>query len=77
LRALYFWRAIDFVRRQGRLHLQISDPNHRCNESIAPPREGFDEAWPLGFVTQSLPELLYGCVEAMVEIDKVIARPDP
>jgi hypothetical protein len=49
---------------------------NRANEAIAAARNGFDEAWCIGVVTQDATEFFDGCVEGMVEIDERVLGPD-
>src|SRR6266581_7318690 len=50
---------------------------HRCDETIAPPRDGLDEAGLLRIVPQDLPDLANRAVDAVVAIEVDALSPNP
>ena len=51
-------------------------PVYGRQETVAAPRQGFDESWIVGGIAQSVPEALYGGVQAMVKVDERVGRPE-
>ena len=49
---------------------------HRGDEPVTPPREGLDVTGGLGRVAQGLPQLPHRRVEAVVEVDERVRRPE-
>ena len=48
---------------------------HSGNETVTPPRQGFDVAGLVGRVPQHLAKSVHGGVESMIEIDECAALP--
>jgi hypothetical protein len=46
------------------------------DESIATPGHGLDELWPVRIISQGVPNLPDGFVDAMLKVDESIAAPD-
>ena len=53
----------------------LGRPFHRRDEPIAVSRDGFDEAGTFRGVSERVAQSLYGSVNAVLEIDKSIGRP--
>ena len=49
----------------------------RRDEAIASPRQGLDEAWVFGGVSQSVPEPFDGGIQTVIKIDEGIGGPEP
>ena len=49
----------------------------RRDEAIASPRQGLDEAWVFGAVSQSVPEPFDGGIQTVIKIDEGIGGPEP
>jgi hypothetical protein len=46
------------------------------DESIPTARDGLDELWPASIISQGIPNLPDGFVDAVLEVDKSITTPD-
>jgi hypothetical protein len=66
-------------RRYGRRARQASRRTgfNRCDESVAALRKRFDEAWALGGIAERLAEPVDRFVQAAVEVNKGVSRPQP
>ncbi len=50
---------------------------YRGNEAIASPRDSFDEDGMVGVISQRIAEFLQRAVQAEIEIDESVSRPEP
>ncbi len=56
---------------------RCSDRRHRRDEPIPSTRQRLDKRRRLGGITERLPEFLYRCVEAVLEVDERVGLPEP
>jgi len=63
--------------RNRQRYAQFGRAIHWRNKFVAPPRYGFDESRLFGGIAEGFSQPVHRRIEAMLEIDKGVARPEP